>query len=166
MEGPFINNERKCSIWGILKSSVQIRGEEKLGEWWNMFLKACLYVDHFKVFIEYVTTLFLLFIFWFFDHEACGILVPWPRIQPAPPVLEGEVLATGPPVCFCFLLLIKWPSQCQPLISVAEASAGTPSQRNQPHLYSYLLLANVCISLSSSIWFFSSSISYENNSLY
>ena len=130
-----------------------------------MFLKACLYVDRFKVFIESVTMLFLLFMFWFFGRETCGILVPRPRIQPALPVLEGEVLATGPPVCI-FLLLINWPSQYQPLISVAEASAGTPSQRNQPHLYSYLLLANVCISLSSSIWFFSSSISYENNSLY
>ena len=106
-----------------------------------MFLKAFLYVDHFKVFIESVTTLFLLFMFWVFGHEACGILVPQPRIKPAPPVLEGE------------------------FISVAGAPAGTPSQRNQPHLYTHLLLANVCISVSSSIWVFSSSISYENNSL-
>ena len=75
-----------------------------------MFLKAFLYADHFKVFNESVTTLFLLFMFWFFGHEACGILVPQPRIQPAPPVLEGEVLATGPPVRVCLLLFIKWPS--------------------------------------------------------
>ena len=35
--------------------------------------------------------------FWFFGREACGILAPQPGIEPAPPVLEGEVLTTGPP---------------------------------------------------------------------
>ena len=35
--------------------------------------------------------------FWFFGHEACGILVPQPEIEPALPALEGEVLTTGPP---------------------------------------------------------------------
>ena len=35
--------------------------------------------------------------FWFFGHEACGILAPQPGIEPAPPALEGEVLTTGPP---------------------------------------------------------------------
>ena len=34
--------------------------------------------------------------FWFFGHEACGILAPRPEIKPAPPALEGEVLITGP----------------------------------------------------------------------
>ena len=29
--------------------------------------------------------------------EACGILVPWPGIKPAPPELKGEVPTTGPP---------------------------------------------------------------------
>ena len=34
----------------------------------------------FKVFIEFVTILLLpFFIFWFFDHEACGILAPGMR---------------------------------------------------------------------------------------
>ena len=37
------------------------------------------------------------FMFWFFGHEACGILAPWTGIEPAPPALEGEVLTTGPP---------------------------------------------------------------------
>ena len=49
----------------------------------------------FKVFIEFITILFLFYVF--FDHEACGILAPRPGIQPAPPALEGEVLTTGPP---------------------------------------------------------------------
>ena len=33
----------------------------------------------------------------FFGPEACGILPPRVGIKPAPPALEGEVLATGPP---------------------------------------------------------------------
>ena len=35
--------------------------------------------------------------FWFFGPEACGILAPWPGIQPAPFALEGKVFTTGPP---------------------------------------------------------------------
>ena len=34
---------------------------------------------------------------WFFDHETCRILVPWPRIEPTLPALEGKVLTAGPP---------------------------------------------------------------------
>ena len=50
-----------------------------------------------KVFNELVTALLLLFMFWYFDQEACGILVPWPGIEPAPPALEREILTTGLP---------------------------------------------------------------------
>ena len=35
--------------------------------------------------------------FWFFGHEACGILATWRGSEPALPSLEGEVLTTGPP---------------------------------------------------------------------
>ena len=49
----------------------------------------------FKVFIEFVTTLLLLFMF--FGCEACGILASQPGIEPVPPALEGEVLTTGLP---------------------------------------------------------------------
>ena len=35
--------------------------------------------------------------FGFFGHEACGILAPWPGIEPTPTALEGEVLTTEPP---------------------------------------------------------------------
>ena len=49
-----------------------------------------------KVFIEFVTKLLLLFMFWFFGIQACGLLAPWPGMEPAPPVLEGEVLTTKP----------------------------------------------------------------------
>ena len=34
--------------------------------------------------------------FWCFGPGACGILAPHPGIEPTPPVLEGEVLTTGP----------------------------------------------------------------------
>ena len=67
----------------------------------------------FKVFIEFVTVLLLLFLtslleynclqycfcfmFWFFGHEAHGILAPRPGIEPSPRAMEGEVLTTGPP---------------------------------------------------------------------
>ena len=37
------------------------------------------------------------FIFWFWDHKACGILAPTPRIKPAAPVWEGKVFTTGHP---------------------------------------------------------------------
>ena len=35
--------------------------------------------------------------FRFFGHKACGILAPWPGIEPALPALEGEVLTAGLP---------------------------------------------------------------------
>jgi len=42
----------------------------------------------FKVFIEYITVLFL---FWFGGCKACGIFAPWPGIKPTPPALEGSL---------------------------------------------------------------------------
>ena len=46
-------------------------------------------------------------VFWFFGHEACGILAPGPGIEPTSPALEGEVLTTGlpgkSPQCLFFL---------------------------------------------------------------
>ena len=54
----------------------------------------------FKGCIEFVTILYVFhgsgFFFFFFGHEAFGILVSWPGIKPALPALEDEVLATGP----------------------------------------------------------------------
>ena len=42
----------------------------------------------FKAFIELVTILLLMFMFWFFWEEACGIFAPWPGIEPATPCTE------------------------------------------------------------------------------
>ena len=38
------------------------------------------------------------FTLWFFVSKAWGILAHWPGSKPLSPVLEGEVLTTGPPV--------------------------------------------------------------------
>ena len=43
---------------------------------WDFFFKIFLTWTIFKVFIGFVTILFLLFIFWFFGLKACGIPVP------------------------------------------------------------------------------------------
>ena len=52
----------------------------------------------FKVFIEFVTTLLLFYVFgFFFGPQACEIPAPRPGIKPTPPALEGQVLTTGPP---------------------------------------------------------------------
>ena len=48
------------------------------------------------------------FMFWFFGHEACGILVPRPGVEPTTPVLEGEVLTVdcqGSPFFFFLNIL-------------------------------------------------------------
>ena len=50
----------------------------------------------FKLFIEFVTIL-LLFYVWCFGPDACGVLAPWPGIEPSPPALQGKVLTTGLP---------------------------------------------------------------------
>ena len=50
----------------------------------------------FKVFIEFVTILFL-FCVLAFGYEACGILASPKGVEPAPAALEGKVLATRPP---------------------------------------------------------------------
>ena len=51
----------------------------------------------FKIFIEFVTILFLFYGFFFFGPKACQILAPWPGIKPGFPALEGAVLITGLP---------------------------------------------------------------------
>ena len=52
----------------------------------------------FKVFIEFITLLLLFYAFFFFlGHETCRILASRPGIEPAPSVLEGQVITTGLP---------------------------------------------------------------------
>ena len=44
-----------------------------------------------KIFIDFVTILLLLLMFWFFGHKTCGIIAPYLEIEPPPPALEDEV---------------------------------------------------------------------------
>ena len=69
------------------------------------FLKA----SHIKLFSLFFLTWFIFqsllnllqycfcFMFWFFGHEARGIMAPRPRTEPTAPALEGEVLTNGQP---------------------------------------------------------------------
>ena len=50
----------------------------------------------FKVFIEFVTILFLFYVLGFLA-QGMWILAPWPGIELVAPELEGKVLTTGPP---------------------------------------------------------------------
>ena len=59
--------------------------------YFNIYIYFFLMWTIFKVVIEFVTILLLLFMFWLFiSHWVCGILVPWPGIEP--PALKGELL--------------------------------------------------------------------------
>ena len=59
------------------------------------FFSCPVFMDFFfEVFIEFVTILFLFFMFWFFGHKACGFSAPQQGIELAPPALEGKVLTT------------------------------------------------------------------------
>ena len=76
-----------------------------------------------------------------FGPEACGILVPRPGIRPAPPVLAGEVLTTGPPDT--------------PLILVDEALGGGSSQdspaSHSPSSVPHTIRSGPCYFLSPSL---------------
>ena len=50
----------------------------------------------FKVFVDFVTVLFLFYVL-VFPPQACAILAPQLGVKPAASALEGEVLTTGPP---------------------------------------------------------------------
>ena len=45
------------------------------------------------------------FMLWFFGHEACEILAPWPGIKPAPPALEGTFFLFSFSFPYLFLFL-------------------------------------------------------------
>ena len=53
-------------------------------------------VDNFKSLLNLFEYCFC-FTFWLFSHWACGLLAPWPRIEPTPSASEGEMLTTGSP---------------------------------------------------------------------
>ena len=66
----------------------------------------------FKVLTEFVIILLLFYVYGFFGHKACGILAPWPGIEPTLPPVKGEVPKTGAPgkshTSFLFKIIIWW----------------------------------------------------------
>ena len=101
-----------------------------------------------KVYIEFVTI--YCFCFTFCDHEACGILSPWPRIEPAPPALEGEVLTTARKVWKYYLKKKKKSSVFQPVAlwtNWAPLEPGKFHSAGDNHLHLYYSLHVVCFSV-------------------
>ena len=64
--------------------------------------------------------------FWVFGHKGCGILVPRPGIEPAPPALEDEVLTTGPPGKSQWCVLYEQRITAQEIILALEMSESKP----------------------------------------
>ena len=63
--------------------------------WW--YLHSVSSLEHCVFFFLTIIFSYLINLFWMF-HVTCGILVPWPGIEPVPPVLGAQSLkTTGPP---------------------------------------------------------------------
>ena len=96
----------------------------------------------FKVYIRFVTILFLFYVlgFWLWG---CGILRPWPRIEPALPALEGQVL-----LCFIkcrFVVLTYLFSSVQLLSRVwLFATPWTAACQSQTRLFVTWYSSNSC----------------------
>ena len=97
------------SLWG-LQSTLWINVQAQI---WQV-VRECTWTI-FKVFIEFVTILLLL---WsgFFGHGRCGVLPSPPELEPSPTSFEGEVLMTGPPGKS--LVTTCWTFTAQSLIKV------------------------------------------------
>ena len=104
-----------CSPSGVWKGERHphrrvCRGAQTMKHTWDLrlrfhFIMIFLHFFFFKIFWcgpFFKSLLNLLqycfcFMSWFLGPKACGILTPWPGIEPAPSALEGKVLVTGPP---------------------------------------------------------------------
>ena len=64
--------------------------------WLAVFFKIFLYGPFKKSLLNLFQYCFSPFLFWFFGHDVYSILAPQAGIEPAPPLLEGEVLTTKP----------------------------------------------------------------------
>ena len=95
-------------VWkDLVPFSMNWMGNLRSGIWEGFYITLELHFIFLKIFlmwtISFLKSLLNLwqccfcFMFWFFGHEACGILAPQTGIKPAPAALEGEVLTTGPP---------------------------------------------------------------------
>ena len=75
-----LKRQRAISLMGRTKLGIKARTVSfKFFYIFKGFLKC---ESFFKVFIEHVTILLPLFIFWSFGCKACGVLAPWPVMEP------------------------------------------------------------------------------------
>ena len=106
-----------------------------------------------RVWILSSFTLFLLFFFLkgFFGLEACGILIPQPGVEPAPPAVEGEVLTTtlpgkSPHIIFFSDCVVIW------IKLEGENSWGIPTVRCLWASMSLAILTSIIILQSIEKW--------------
>ena len=57
---------------------------------------------------------------------ACGILVPWPAIEPMPPALEGRFLTTGPPGKSLYHHFYLRKRECSSQVLTLSCALGEP----------------------------------------
>ena len=99
---------------------------------------------------------------WFFGCEACGLLGPWPGIEPVPCALEGKVLTTGLPgkslsfLCalelssnrpptspFTFLTQIHVNNKLQCLLNLQAHANNKTNTKKESKLVALFLSANL-----------------------
>ena len=90
--------------------------------------------------------------FFSFGHEACGILAPWPEIEPAASTLEDEVLTIGSPGKSSPLLFMANLIYLFPIDSVCSLLQIICNQI--PDVTLVHLSTFQCISLIDKIFFF------------
>ena len=72
--------------------------------------------------------------FWFFVHEACGILACQLGIKPSPPALKGEVLTTGLPEKFLLVKTLKDTPLIFVITIISQNKDTVMSQKKQENL--------------------------------
>ena len=87
-----------------------------------------------------------MFVWFFFGPKACGILAPWPGIEPAPPTVEGEILTTGPPG----KSLTRVSNTLERIASLANPNYQL---NHKPHLFSFERRMKFIGILHSKLWF-------------
>ena len=106
--------------WTAAHQALPSMGFSRQEYWSEVPLPTCTSLSQFVFFV---------FFFTFWPHPAaCGALVPQPGINPAPTVLEGGILTTGPPgkslasPNFAKILSITLVSKCMEILCKSNFS--------------------------------------------